>query len=448
MHSKYLLTLAVALAVVVAMLVYAILRVVRVPWYHAGLIAALTIAYPWFDSTRFWDSGSIASLGIAFALGGLLVALIGIRRASLRFHACAAVLYLLSVLTYEITIPLIAAAGLLYVGLVGWRRAAPLWCADLAVVIAGGLWAATHTPRSVSDASGGLGRLLEIVEGGGELLGRTLVPIGAQPHTTLALGVLGAILVAGLLVYLTTPNMRAERQRWGLRQWLLLAMGGLFVAGLGWAMLIPADPYYTPTIYGESNRINSLAGLGLVIVVYATLGIVGTLLGALLKRRGLAVVTTLLLGAVLGAAYIHVLERHGRLWDAAFRAEMAGIEKMQEVFPTLPPNTAVFAGNYPASLTLGVPIFASTWGLDGLAKLRYEDGSIRAYPITSEVKLVCRSKGMVVKGWEAVDELTPYGSARLLDLSTGRHSTPRNRPQCLRERDSYPPGPLYVSTAY
>jgi hypothetical protein len=454
-HIKYLLALSVGLAVIVAALVYAIFRVLGAPWYHAGLIAALTIPYPWFDSTRLWETGSLATLGIAFALAGLLVALIGLSRGSWRLHVGAAVLYLLSVLTYEVTLPFIAAAGALYALRFGWplrfgwRRARRPWGTDLLVVAIGGLWAWTHTPSGKLGASGGgIGHAWEIVVAGGELLGRTLMPLGPRPHTTLTLLVLAVIFAGGLLAYRLLPGARGERSEWGLRDWLLLGAGGLVVAALGWLTFIPATSYYTPSIFGVTNRVNALAGFGLIVAVYAALGVVGALLGRLVRRPGLAVATTLLLGLVLGATYVHVLQRHSRLWEAAYRAELVGANQLQAVFPNLPRGTAVFASNYPANLTLGVPIFSATWDLNGMIKLLYGDGSLRAFLVSDELGLKCQKRGVSIGGGGGVVEVAPYGTARLLDLTTGGNSIPRNQKQCLAERDSYPPGPLYLSYEY
>jgi hypothetical protein len=447
-HTKYLLALAVVLAILVAALLYAVLRVLNLPWYHSWLIAALTLAYPWFDGTRFWESASPVSLALVFGLAGLWVALVGLSRRSLRLHACAAFLYLLSMLTYEITLPVIAAGGVLYIFRAGWRVARLRWALDLAMVVIAGLWARTHTPRPVSSPSGAVSHLWEIVTHGGELLARTVLPLGIQPHTVPVLALLAAVFAAGLIGYRALPAMRPDdSDRWGLRDWLLLGIGGLVVASLGWLMFIPADPYYTPSVFGFTNRVNGLSGLGLILVVYSALGIVGQFAARMRPRRSpIAIATTLALGLVLSGAYIHVIERHSRLWSEAYRQELVAIGKVQTTFPRLPHGTTVFTSNYPAYLTLGVPIFAASWDLDGAIKLRYADPSLRAYPLTAEQGLECRSDGIGLADEEV--ESAPYGTARLLDLQTGSHTTPRNMQQCLNAAELHPPGPLYLSTTY
>ncbi len=447
-HMGWILAWTAFLAVLVGALLYGVMRTLGVPWFHAWPIAALTIVYPWFDSVRLWESANGPLVSIAFALVGLWIALWALRGHSWRVHLIASALYLLSVLTYEITLPLIVVFGGLYTLRAGWRTARVRWAMDLVVVAIGGVWDKTQTPRSVSGLSGDLDHLGEIVTRGGEIAGRTLIPLGANPRTGLALVFVAGVFVIGLGVWRRLPDRVDQESGWGLREWLLLAGAGLLVAALGWAIFIPADPYYTPTIFGETNRVNALAGLGLVIAAYAALGIVGTLVARLVRQRAWALPLTLVLACLLGAAYVHVLERHIGIWRDAFRTETAAADRMQRRLPHLPPGTTVFTTNYPAYLTLGVPIFAVAWDLNGMIKLRYHDGSLMAYPVIEGQQLICGRRAVVLRGTEGTVAEGSYGLVRLLDLGTGRNRAPRDRRDCMAVIDSYTPGPLYVSTAY
>jgi hypothetical protein len=447
-HVTYLIALSIFLALIIASLVYAVMRTLTAPWYHAWLIAALTIAYPWFDSTRLWESANAVSLAVALAFAGLWVALIGLSRGSWRLHIGAWFLYLLSMLTYEITLPLIAVAGLLYTLRNGWRAAKYRWAADLVAVVVAGYWARTHTPRTVSSLSTDFTHLQQIIEQGAELLARTVLPVGVQPHTSAVLVLLAGIFLIGLIAYWLRAHTPATAVGWSLRSWLLLGGAGLALASLGWAVFIPADPYYTPSIFGVSNRVNGLAGFGLVLIAYAALGVLGSVAAELAKRgRGVAIAITLVLSITLGAAYVHVLERHSRLWRSAYSLELSGMAKLQATFPTLPRRTVIFVSNYPASETLGVPIFDNTWGLNGMVRLRYADSTLRAYPITEERGLECLASGMGVSRDEGIPP-APYGAARLVDLQTGKNSMPLNQAECLADISQYPPGPLYLRTEY
>jgi hypothetical protein len=448
MHMAAHLVWAAALAVLVSALLYGVLRTLGVPWIHAWAIAALTLVYPWFDSIRLWTTADQLSLSISFALAGVWVALAGLSRNSWRWHIGAVSLYLLSILTYEVTLAFIAGVGLLYVLRAGWRASRAPWAVDLAVVVAGGIWVGTHTARTASGLSGDISHLKSIVTQGGTLLGRTVQPLGAQ-HTTPALCAFAVVLLVGLLAYLYRSERFAGGSGWGLRDWLLLASGGLVVAALGWTMFIPADPYYTPSVYGITNRVNGLAGIGLVIALYGAFGIVGTLVGQLRPRtRTLALATTLVLGVLLGAAFTDVLRRHIGIWNTAFASEMAGLTKLKAQFPTLPENTTLFVAGYPANQTLGVPIMSANWDLDGMVKVEYDDRSLSAYPVLEGTAIECRRLGVGLGGVGAPPITAPYGSARMIDLASGGWSAPNDRRACRAVASRYVAGPLYLSFTY
>jgi hypothetical protein len=447
-HMAFLLAWAAALAMFAAAMLYGVLRTLRVPALHAWLIGALTIVYPWSDSTRLWETEGVPSLSIGLMFAGLWLALLGLQRRSWRLHGCAACLYLLSILTYEVTLPLIAAAGILYTLRAGWRASRTRWGVDLAVVLVAGTWVGSQTTREKLGLSSDLRHLEQIVTSGGTILGRTLIPFGEQ-RTTLALIVLLSIVTGGLAVRFCLQTRFEQRTDWGLPGWLLLAGAGLLTAALGWIIFVPANPYYTPSVYGITNRVNALAGFGLVIAVYAVFGIVGALVGELRpSARALAPATTLLLGFLLGVAYTNVLERHSTIWNAAFRAEMAGIGEMRQQFPMLPPGSTVFTSDYPAYQTLGVPIFSANWDVNGMIKLQYKDGTLSAYPVLPGSSLICRAKGVGLQGTGAPAVMAPYGTALLFDVHTGRHSQPHSQQDCQSVASSYTPGPLYLSYTY
>ena len=450
MHMHEHLAWAAFLAVFAATMLYGILRICGVPWIHALLAAALTVVFPWSDSTRLWATADQVTLAIAFAGAGLLIALLGLRRHSARWHVLSAVLYLLSILTYEITLPLIVTAGVVYYFQAGWRRARWRWFSDICVGALGGIWVGVHTTRTTAGVAGDIEHLKQIVSGGAYILGRAGLPLGASQES-LVIATLAAVLAAGLMVIWAFPagGGSAERE-WGLRGWVLLALGGLMVAAVGWIMFIPADPYYTPSIFGETNRVNGLAAFGLVLLVYGGLGTAASLAGRLLPRGQLvAAGVATLLGIVLMGAYTHVLRRHISIWDTAFVAQRRALVKMQHELPSLSPYTTVFASSYPANQTLGVPIFTSSWGLDGAVKMEYGDSTLTARPVRAELHLVCALRGVVLEDSSGEhDPPAPYGTAQLIDLTTGRHSALGDRRQCERVTPSYLPGPLYLSTSY
>lgn len=146
------------------------------------------------------------------------------------------------------------------------------------------------------------------------------------------------------------------------------------------------------------------------------------------------------LRACVGAPY--------RLWDNAFRLETAAADRMHRQLPDLPPGTTVFTANYPAYLNFGVPVFATTWDLNGMVELRYHDPSLAAYPLIEGEGLACGRKGVVLSQAESTIAEAPYGRVRLLDLGQGRNAAPRDRRECLAVVSRYVPGASYLSSAF
>jgi hypothetical protein len=449
LHQHVFLAWAVALALAGICLFYGVLRRLGVPWIHSLVIAGLVLIFPWFDSTRLMPSAGVLSLSIFFLMAGIWLALIGLDRGDRRFHWAAATFYLLSILSYEITLPLIAALGFIYLIRAGWQEARWRWAIDLAVVVVGGTWNLIFTARTTSGVSGDLKHLHQIVDGGGTILGQTALPTRA-PQTTLVLIGLAVVLGAGLAVWWSERGTAAESgSGWGLRAWLMLAGGGIAVFVLGWVIFIPADPYYTPAIYGVTNRVNGMAGFGTVITVYAALGVFGTLVGRVVRGVSLApIAITLLLAVALGIGYGTVLHRHIGMWNAAYVAEEKGFEQVTNRYPTLPPGTTVIAADYPANETLGVPIFSSTWDFDGMLKLHYKTAEVTGYPLLEGWTLHCLPEGVQLDGEGIKLKFTRYGKARLMNLAEETAYRPTDRRSCEAAIGKVEPGPLYLAYDY
>jgi hypothetical protein len=317
------------------------------------------------------------------------------------------------------------------------------------VAIAAGVWVSLHTKRTASGLPGAISHLGQIITNGGTLFGRSLLPLGPQ-RTTLALLVFVLVLVTGAAVHLRPSDGSIGESRWGLGSWLLLAVAGVVVAAVGWVAFIPADPYYTPSIYGVTNRVNGLSGFGLVIAVYGAFGVVGSLVGRIRRGRpGVpTLTTTLVLAAALGACYASVLHRHIGIWNSAYAAERAGLNELRQRYPIMSAGSTLFVAGYPAYQAPGVPIMSANWDLDGMVKLEYDDNSLKAFPILEGTRLACRPGGVGLIGEGAPEGVVPYGKAHLLNLATGKRASPLNRRGCLSAAGEYQPGPLYLSYDY
>ena len=446
-HMGLHLAWSVGLGVFVSGMLYAVLRECGLRRVHAGVVGALVLVYPWADSTRMWPTASMASLAIGLALAGLWLALIGLRRGSWRWHAGAVALYVLSALTYELTAALIATAGLLYIARFGWRAARLRWAADIVAIGIVAVWNSSTTPRTQTYTVAALWDHAKlIVTEGGKLLARSAQPLGT-PHTTLVLLALALVAAVGVALAVVLRRRPAGA---ALRPWIALLAGGLAVTFVGWVVFVPADPYYTPSVFGFTNRVNALAALGLVMTVYAAAGIVGALAGALRPRTpAVATAVTLVLAGLLGAGYLKVLDRHSDLWVGAFRGQLGALRLIKMQYPELPDDSTLLTFGYPGYQAPGVPIFAVSWDLNAALKLQYDNPSLSGYPIVAPTAVTCRPDGVLPAGGAIVGARPiPYGRAILFDVPTGRHDVPRSAAACRQALPAYTPGSPGLSVEY
>ena len=364
-------------------------------------------------------------------------------------HAAAVVLDLLSGLTYELTVPLIACAGFLYLALAGWRAARLRWAADLAAMAAVAAWNFSTTPRSTTTQLTALVDHLDtIVNEGGTLLARTAVPLGTDHKAVVLLALFVVLAAAVALALASRPDSPVGRS---LRRWLILFGAGAAVMALGWAPFVPADPYYTPSIYGFTNRVNALASIGLVTAVYALAGMIGATVGAARPRAPvIAVSVTLVLAAVLGVGYLKVLDRHSDLWVGAFRGQMSALGQIKSQYPELKDGSVVYTFGYPGYQAPGVPLFAVSWDLNAALKLQYRDGDVGGYPVVEPTTVRCESSGVVIAGGSAfaVPRSTAFGRAIFLDVPSGRTVRPLSLRDCRQRLPEFRPGPLQLQGTY
>src|SRR5205823_3890037 len=128
------------------------LRTLGVSLLHAILIALLFLVFPWSDSTRLWPTAAINNIAVILFLFGLLLALRAVAVPGWRgyaWHAVTLLLYVLSVLTYEVAAVAALVAGWLYIGRAPRRRALRLWTIDVVVVVGALIyeWVATAPTR-------------------------------------------------------------------------------------------------------------------------------------------------------------------------------------------------------------------------------------------------------------------------------------------------------------
>ena len=427
---------AIALAVLVSVLLYLLLRTLRMERVHAGVIAALVLLFPPSDSTRLWATGSIALVAIAFYLAGTLVALHGFRRSGRRavvMHLVAVSLYALSVMSYEVAAVAILASGALYAYWSGWRRALPRWIADVAVI-------ATVLALVTSNSWNKPQPLLTQLRHAGIIADQALwvltyatVPFAGVRRTSV-LALLVAVVLAGALVSRLLPVGDLARAQ--LRRWLLTAGAAIAAMGVGYAMYVPADPdLYVPLGPGQHNRMNVLAAVGFVLLVYSLAMVAATLVFRGLPNweawsAGLAVAV----GVAIGAGYVQDVRADGRQWDRAARIQEQIVRKVRELVGDPRPGSVLYVSGFPTEAAPGIPTFTAPWDLDGALRIAWDEPSLAAYPAVPGTSLTCGRRRITVHSWLTAFGPAPlgsYGRTFLIDVATSRSMPIRGRASCV-----------------
>jgi hypothetical protein len=429
--------------IVLCTTVFLVLRMLRRERLHAGLIAVLILACPYADSTRLWAVGSGANIALTAWLLGVAVALRGMSASTPRrrvaLHAAAVALYVISLMQYEIGAGVVCLSGVLYFTRGNWRRVLPRSAVDIAFVIATlGLMAARTSvvPRAPS-----LWHHADLIfDGALRILANTAVPFG-WPSLALVLGVMAAVALAGALVALRLPH--ADPARHDLVRWLVVAGGGLVLAGAGWVMYVPAFEYYHPLAPGLANRANSISAPGLIITVYGLLMVAGVLTRRASSGRVPALAITLV-GALVILYGFSVRERaSARIWDSSYGYQRWITGTVQRELPTLPHSSTVYTFGHPiVSENPGLPIFSAFWELKGAIAALYHDRSLAAYPALPGTTVACGARGARLTG-SGYGPTTGdvYGEVYLVDVPSGRAVRLTSRSQCEAVASQFAPGP-------
>ena len=450
-HQHMQLAWAVLLAVFMAASLFALLETVGLPAIHAFAISALALIFPASDATRLWATSATASLVTGMYLWGLVLALRGLaatdRRARVWYHAGALALYLAAISMYELVATVALVSVAFYVWRGGLRRGLKLFAIDLSAIT---LLLAYTLSQSKIDKASSFNESLEharaIFDQGLSVFASSAEPFGAPSRTPTLAVLVGAMLV-GALVWWRLP--RTDPARRSIGSWLAVAVAATLWTWVAWSVFVPAAPYYSPGRLGVGNRVNALAGIGVVTVVYAVVMLSASVLFRLLHARArMATAIGLIAAVVLGIGYIRAIDRDAAAWDLASRWQNRVLEVLRQRVPRPAAKATIYAFEYPSYTAPGVPTFASSWDLNGAVKLLYHRRAIFGYPVIAGVSMICAATGLYPNGAGYNEQYeTSYGLAYLVDVGTGRVVDPRSQAQCLRAVPSFAPGPFELSTS-
>ena len=425
--------LALVLAVAMSVALFAVLRELGLGRAPAAAVAALVLVFPWSDSTRLWATAGLNNLAVVLWLLGVSVMLRGAEargRRALRLHATAAGLYLASVLLYQATAVVILASLALYAR--GERRSrtrgrVPARC-PLALATGGTLLLAAAIGVGTADAASSPARVLDhaaaIASQSLALVGRSLAPFADLPEPLVGACVLAVVALVGLWAWRPSAG-RATGPRTDLRRSSALAAAGIAVLGCAYAVFVPADDRYVPFAEGTANRVNLVAALGYALLAVGAAWALATLVAVAAGRvgasaeRGRVIAAALwfaLTGAV-GTAWALELRSDARAWEraAVLRAQvLAAIERRAG---ELGPGSTVLTVGHPADVATGIPVFATSWDLNGAIKITLRDGGVSARPLTRAEPLRCGRRALgPAPTYNSRPEPIRYGRTFLLDV--------------------------------
>ena len=440
-HLKLLLILSAALRFLVSTLVYILLRELRFAWLDAVAIAALVLLFPSSDSIWLWGSESILSFTLACTLLGCLFNLRAMRqegRCRIALRIVGLVLLAASILTYELVAPICFASGALYLMQDRVPRALREWTVDAIVF---GVVIVVFTLHVVSVLHGGDTHQVSsdfsqmrahahlIFSQSATLLTRSLLPFGT-PRNSTVLSLLGVLLVLAVAVSLLLPPGHEARQ--ALFRWLAVIVIGALLIGLGYLLLVPANIYYVPLQPGIANRINGVAAIGYALIVYSTAAVAGTLVFRGLSRSRLLVgVSAALFTIAVGVGYARRVDSDKTAWRQSTVLQHAILTTLRSHVPRPAHGTSVITLDDQIETAPGVPVFISSWDLNGAVQLLWNDPTLKAYPMASGMNITCATGHLLV----ATGNSSPVWQAKyqtdLVDVTTSTVFLVKNRSGCI-----------------
>ena len=431
--------------------IYLLLRYMGLGKGDALAIALLFMIFPFSDSSWLWYSASHSYLAIAFAAIGAVLALRGVDQrytTGIVYHCGALAMFALSLLTYQDAAGVICLSTLMYLPRIPWRRAVTFGAIDATVVLL-----ALRLPTVITGSAGSTANQVIPVSGqvdhaklignqGLKLLTVALVPFG-DPRRSIVL--LVALCIVGLGAGLVLRARTQDEAQW-LRRCLFLVVAGGAVLIAAYAVYVPAPiNLYQPLGKGEENRVNVMAALGYVTIVFALAmmlasGVVRTLRcpPAWTRGVGLVIVATVCVG------YVHRTRQDIASWGRAGsiqRQELRGLRAMGRP----PRGTTIYAFGGVGATAPGVFGFRVTWDLNGAVELLWNDPTLHTYPIFVGTEINCTATQVVPIGTsngDGVGQAADYGYVVFYDVRDHRQQLINSTASCVQAASTYVAGPV------
>jgi hypothetical protein len=433
---------------------YMFVRSAGLERFGAGLIALLALLFPFADAEWLYVIGSAGTIAVSLYLLGATLAFYALRssgRRGMALHGLSVLLYVASVLTYELAFIAIMGSVLLYLGRAPRRTVMRRWTLDIGAMV---LTVLLFTSRTVPVLPGAdvhgvltlhqqLSHARLIFDQARSMVGASLEPFGVT-HYNIILTVAIAIAVAGLVMFYRLP--RGDPVRRHLGRWLWTGALALCGTVAAWLVLVPADPYYSPAQPGVGNRINAFAAVCVSAGVYALAAVAAALLlGRTRRWRTTVPAAALLITFAVVAGYVRRTDADKSRWTQAAVLQHHYLDTIRRAVPHPAPDTRILLLDAPGFVAAGIPVFGAPWDLNGALKLAYDDGTLAGYPVLVGTGVICGVTGIAPSGGGYDPSQTaPYGLAMFVDGRTGESMRIRDRAQCMRALRLFTPGVLIL----
>jgi hypothetical protein len=425
---------------------YALMRELGIVFWDAAAMALLVLVFPASVSLWLWSAVAHASLAIALGSVGFILALRAFRAAGRRrwlLHAASILLFVLSVLLYEVCLPVFLASFLVYALRAPRREAGSRWAVDCLVLIPIALAVTGSTEAHSQDLAGTISHAGEMAaQLPPFVFGRLLPFASVRP---LAFVLLAAVYACGVVVLRRLPAGNPVRGR--LRFLFGLTGAGLLLVVLGYLIYFPGLDYYLPLGRGVGDRVNAVAGIGWVLALYALLAMIATLaVSALRQAPFYAGLATAALALAVGLSWLAPIAAESRAYVGAYREGQRVLEVVRKAVPDPPPGTAIWTFGQPVEISPGVPVFANYWNMTGAVALMYHDHRVRGFVGLPGTTFECGPAGLIPR--QDPEYAAPpaarlgrfgsrYGRTYFVDTVSGQFTNLKTRRQCLGSRDAF-----------
>ncbi|MBO0870262.1 MAG: hypothetical protein J2P15_17035, partial [Micromonosporaceae bacterium] len=178
-----------------------------------------------------------------------------------------------------------------------------------------------------------------------------------------------------------------------LRRWLAIAAIATVGIAACYATYLPTN-FYVPQKPNLGNRVNVVAALGIVVLVYALLRIAAALVLYALPGGWRPVALATVAAVAVGAGYLPRIEEDHRLWAQAAAEQRAVLATIRRAVPDPRPYDRLFVFGSRAQVASWLPVFFDSWDLWTAVQLTYDNAKLSAYPVFTGAYLYCGDRAL------------------------------------------------------